>query len=115
MIDRVSLGPPKDENPARKPPTTAFPAKAGTQALLLKRKTVLRPTVCARNPKRRASNRPFCRVIARRIAAKQSRATTIQVLVSPLGCFAALAMTRGGGDPLPRLRRYLPQRGKILL
>ena len=33
-------------------------------------------------------------VIARRTASKQPRGTSIQVRVRPLGCFAALAMTR---------------------
>ena len=44
------------------------------------------------------------RVIARRNAPKQLRGTSIQVRFSPLGCFAALAMTRQVKKPFPPLR-----------
>ena len=39
-------------------------------------------------------DRKLLRVIARRIAPKQPRGMSISVRVSPLGCFAALAMAR---------------------
>ena len=58
---------------------SVFPAKAGTQTFSLRRNVTL------------------CRVIARRIAPKQPRGTSIQVRVRHLGCFAALAMTPGWG------------------
>jgi hypothetical protein len=43
------------------------------------------------------------RVIARRIAPKQPRGTSTLVRVSPLGCFAALAMTQVTEKPCPPL------------
>ena len=41
------------------------------------------------------------RVIARRIAPKQPRGISLEVRVSPLGCFASLAMTRVKEKPFP--------------
>ena len=48
--------------------------------------------------------------------AKQPRGLTLTCGDVPLGCFGVLrlAMTRVKQDPLPRPRRYFPQRGKIL-
>ena len=57
-------------------------------------------------------------VIDRVIAseAKQPRRLTLTYGDDPLGCFSVsrLAMTQVKQDPLPRLRRYFPQRGKII-
>ncbi len=53
------------------------------------------------------------RVIARRIASKQPRGSSLQVRVSPLGCFAALAMTRRRDLGRP-LTHPSPPRGRAL-
>ena len=105
--------------------SSVFPAKAGTQTLSLRQETAYW-TLAFVGTQRRVDEYPHSqpsppqggkglslnRVIARRSAPKQPRGMSIPVRVSPLGCFAALAMTHEE-DPLPRLRRYFPQRGKI--
>ena len=57
--------------------SSVFPAKAGIQILILSLDVAL------------------YRVIARCIAPKQPRGTSLLVRIRPLGCFASLAMTRG--------------------
>ena len=53
-------------------------------------------------------------VIARRIAPKQPRGMSISVRASPLGCFAALAMTRMGWwmPPNPGFAGTSPRGGR---
>ncbi len=72
----------------------------------------LDPRLRGEDGMRRGLSAAFYRVIARRIAPKQPRGSSTLVRVSPLGCFAALAMTkiycrshvpREGGDPLGQL------------
>ena len=74
---------------------SAFPAKAGTQTLSHSLDVTL------------------YRVIARRVAPKQPRGSSLPVRASPLGCFAALAMTRGWGRGYP-LTQPSPPRGRGL-
>ena len=78
---------------------SAFPAKAGTQ------------------PRTHGLKTAPCRVFARRIAPKQSSGSSLQVSASPLGCFAALAMTRGMGQWMntPHSQPSPPQGGKGLI
>ena len=54
-------------------------------------------------------NPHLSRVILRRETPKQPRGTSLQVRVSPLGCFAALAMTRRRGSECPHIR--VPREG----
>ena len=78
-------------------PHPVFPAQAGIQTFTHRR--IVRGTSSSFDELRMRMigwgvDPPPC-VIARRIAPKQPRGSSIQVRFSPLGCFATLAMTRG--------------------
>ena len=75
--------------------TSVFPAKAGTQNLSHRREAAHRPPPCRWKEEQMSIEPPF-RVIARCIAPKQPRGPSPQDRVSPVGCFAVLAMTLRG-------------------
>ena len=58
-------------------------------------------------------NPHLSRVILRRETPKQPRGSSLQDRVSPLGCFAALAMTRRRGSECPHIR--VPREGGDLV